>query len=237
MLNDNLVLSYIKKNLAFPYNKIEVPDTEILEYVKEFTIKEFSYYSPNIKTIGYNTQLPQNKVPNKGNEFYIVDDEGLEILNIVDIYFGQSNLFFHGHPPIGAMSIGELSQWALSVEVSMMVKQFSNWNYTFRFFHPNIVRISPVPTDHYIAIEYETIQPIDFSGIRNEFQRLFLELALSDIMILIGRIRKKYGDTLKTPYGDIPINSDIFDEGKTKRDEVIQKLEKNNMVNIVIDVG
>jgi len=46
MLNDSKVLKYIKRNLGFPFMHLEWSDEEILEYVKESTIPEFSYYVP-----------------------------------------------------------------------------------------------------------------------------------------------------------------------------------------------
>ena len=41
MLNDARVLNYIKRNLGFPFMHLEWSDEEILEYVKEETIREW----------------------------------------------------------------------------------------------------------------------------------------------------------------------------------------------------
>jgi hypothetical protein len=66
----------------------------------------------------------------------------------------------------------------------------------------------------------------------------FLDLVLADVMMKIGRIRKKYGSGgLKTPFGDINLSDEIYDEGKEKRAEVIEKLTAGSLTNVVISFG
>jgi hypothetical protein len=113
-------------------------------------------------------------------------------------------------------------------------------DYTYEFEHPNVVRISPYPFNNlqFCTVEYERMSADDFREIPNDLHRYFLDLALADIMINIGRIRKRYGGgNLRTPFGEIPLESDIFDEGKTLRSEVIEKLERLYVPNIRIEHG
>jgi len=238
MLNPNRVLTYIKENLAFPFQMIELTDENILSYINNYSKKTFSQYFPSVVTIGYEIWNPLNKVPGKANEFYLNDELGLEVYTIKNLYFSQTNLLVHGHPPLGPLSLGELGNWALSVEVAGWVKQFSNWDYTFEFRPPNTFRISPVPTsEDHIAIEYEREHDNTYATIPNELQMYFLDLCLADTMIRIGRLRKKYADGLKTPFGDIPLSSEILDEGKELRRETIEKLTNGSLPNIVVDFG
>lgn len=238
MLNSTRLLDYIKLNIGFPWQFIELTDAEILEYVTKFTIRTFGHYFPDSNTIGLNLQTASNKVPNKANEFYITDPDEREILNVSHLYFGQGNQYIFGHPPLGPMSLGEIPQWVLNVEVAGWVKSFSSFNYTFEFKSPNIVRISPTPnSESWVAVEYEREHSEDFSTIPNDLQMYFCELALADIMMMIGRIRKKYGENLNTPFGTINLSSDIFDEGKEKRSEILEKLTSGSLTNIVISTG
>lgn len=240
MLNQSRVLQYIKTNLGFPFQKIEYTDEMILDYVTKFSLKEFSYYIPDRETIALNVQAPTNKVLGKSNEFYITETLNLEILNVANIFFDMGNLMIFGHPPLGPMTLGEVAQFALNVEIAGMIKQFSSWDYTFEFKHPNIVRISPNPTSQqWIAIEYERVHPPDFSKIPNEFQIIFCEFALADIMIQIGRIRSKYaeGGGIASPFGNITISAGILDEGKEKKKDLIDKLTAGSIPNVVIVFG
>lgn len=240
MLNQQIVLEYIKDNLGFPFMHLELTDEKIIEYFTTHTIKTFGYWVPQVWKIPLNTDLESNKVPGVANEYYIVDPQGLEILNVIDFYTTKGELYLHGHPPLGPLSHGELPEWAYQVETAMQTKMFSSFDYTFEFRHPNIIRISPLPSSTLgiITVEYERQQPPDLSGIPNDVQYIFKELALAEIMIVIGRIRKRYGGgNLRTPFGEIPLESDIFDEGKDKKREVLDNLERLWIPNVRIDHG
>ncbi len=241
MLNQTEVLRYVKDNLAFPFHTIEWDDEKILEFIDENTRKEFSYYIPQVNQfVPVNTDLATNKVPGSQNRFYIVEPCGLEIYNVVEMYMNGSNYYIHGHPPLGALSHGEVQNWAAAVELSMTTKQFSSFDYTFEFTHPNIIRISPsgVGTLGTVILEYEREQPSDLSGVPNDLHMDFKKLALADVMIAIGRIRKRYGGgNLRTPFGEIPLESDIFDEGKELKRDQIEKLERLFIPNIHFEHG
>jgi len=239
MLNSTQVLEYIKDNLAFPNMFLEWTDEKIIQYVQNYTLKEYSHYFPDVQMLGLNLQLESNQIPGKANEFYIVEPEGIEILNVIDIYFSQTNHMFYGHPPLGPMSQGELRTWAVDVSIAEMIKMHGQWDYTFEFFHPNRIRISPNPTSEgVVTVEYERSQPCDFRGIRNDLRHFFLELALADVMIAIGRIRKRYGGgNLRTPFGEIPLESDIYEEGKEKKERVLEKLTVGSLPNVIVDHG
>lgn len=237
MLSSSNVLNYVKRNLGFPHLFIELSDVEILEFIQTFTLHEWSHYFPDIETIAINPLVESNKVPSKQNEYYITDPLNLEILGIVDIYWPSSDYIVHGHPIMGAMSMGELANFALNAEISGWVKQFSPFDHTFEFKHPNIVRISGMGLNNWFTVEYERVHPTDFSKITNDLQSYFLELALADIMIQISKIRRRYANgNLKTPYGEIPLE-DLGEEGKEKKREIIEKLSVGSLPNITLELG
>jgi len=241
MLNQNEVLEYIKDNLGWPFMFLELEDNKIIDYFTKHSRKTFSYYIPQKKTLGLNTSSTSLKVPGKANEFYINEPNGLEILNVVDMYTSASDLYLFGHPPLGVFSHFDLREWALQTEMAMATKMFSTYDYTFEFKHPNIIRISPYNASAglgIVTIEYERMQPEDLSGIPNDLQKYFKDLALADILIVIGRIRKRYGGgNLRTPFGEIPLEADIYEEGKELKREVIEVLERLYIPNVRIDHG
>ncbi len=242
MLNQSRLLSYIKQNLGFAFMTLELTDDQILEYCTTYTLREFSSYFPYVKRVNLDIQDSSCYVPNRTNEFYIDDGEGLEILNIVDIYVPSTNLLMFGHPPMGPLSLNDLKNFALNVEIAGMIKQFSNWNYTFEFSSPNVLRISPTPKDSLqdIAVEIECMQKSDLSKIPNEMQQIFMDLCLAETMVRIGRIRQRFssgGTGLTTPFGNIPIGSEIFEEGQTMRREIIEKLQASAIPNVSICIA
>jgi len=241
MLSQAEVLRYVKDNLAFPYQHIEWDDDKILEFIDDNTRKEFSYYHPRINHIvPLNTDLAANKVPGTQNKFYITEPCGLEIYNVVEMYTtGGASLYLYGHPPLGPMSHGEIQDWALATEMSMTTKQFGSFDYTFEFVHPNIIRISPIASSSIgtVLLELETEQPSDLSHIRNDMHMYFKRLALADVMIALGRVRRRYSGQLRTPFGEIPLESEILEEGKEMRREVIEVLERLYVPNVEFEHG
>jgi hypothetical protein len=236
MLNTSRVLKYIKDNLGFPFSHFEFDDNDIIDYFTSYSLREFSHYFPYTEKINLNLLLPSSKVPGRGNEFYL--ETSKEILSVIDVYFPMGDYILFGHPPIGPFSLGELKEWALNVEVAGMIKHYSSYDKTFEFKHPNIVRISPIPTNiQNCTVEIETIQPTDLSGVTNDTQHYFLELALADAMIRIGSVRKKYGGQMRTPFGEIPINSEIYEEGKDKKRDILEKLVAGSIPNVSIEFG
>jgi len=239
MLTPTRVLEYIKTQLGHPFVNIELDDDKISDYISEYTLREISLYIPNLKRT-YLDFSSAEKVPGRTNEYYLEEDEGLEIMGVRDLYFNRSDFAFFNHPFFGPFSLSDLSHWALNVEQSMMIKTFSDFDYTFEFTPPNILRISQsiITSSPGCTVEYETIQPPDFSGIPNDLQMEVMEYCLADIMILLGRIRKKYGDgQLRTPFGEIPLGSDILEEGKEKKRDIKEKFERFSYPNIIIDHG
>jgi hypothetical protein len=240
MLSQERVLSYIKDNLGFPFMHLELDDAKIVEYFTDHTRREFSYYVPDKDKIVIDVSTDAYKVPGRGNEFYLEDPEGLEILNVIDMYLDAGNLYLFGHPPLGALSHGELREWAYNVELAMETKMFSSFDYTFEFTPPNVVRISPQPVAslHNVTFEYERQQPPDLGKVPNDLQLDFQKMALADIMMVIGRIRKRYGGgNLRTPFGEIPLEGDIYEEGKELKREVLEKLERLFVPNVRVDFG
>jgi len=185
--------------------------------------------------------MESNRVPGTPNEFYIQDEQNLEILGIKNIYWSTGNLLLFGHPPLGPFTMGELPQWALSVEIAGWVRTFSSWNYTFQFKPPNVVRISPSPdSEQNCAVEYERVHNPSLSTIPNDMQIMFMELALADTMIRVGRIRSKYseGGSIATPFGAIPIQAaQFYDEGQRKKEALISKMEAGNLPMVMISFG
>ncbi len=238
MLNHARVLGYIKDHLGWPHVQVELTDEEIVTRFVTYSLREFSEYIPDIKKLPLNLADTNYQVPGIQNEWYLKDPDNVEILNVIEVYFGGSDDLLTGAPIFGPMSHFEIRDWALATEMAGQLKSFSSWDKTFEFSSPNVIRISPVPTtgNGYCTVEYERMQPPDLSKVPNEQQIIFCKLACADTMIQLGRIRKKY-ENMTTPFGTIPISAEIGDEGKELKREVIEKMERLYLPNVSVDFG
>jgi hypothetical protein len=238
MLNQNMVLEYVKDNLSFPFMQLEFTDEQILDYMKKYTLREFSRYFPDKKQMGLNLQLPATQVQGFQNRYYIFEPEGIEVLNVSEVIMPMSAEILFGHPYRGVISAWETPSFILDTEMARTAKKWSDYNYTFHFHPPNILEILPIPRNATVSIVlYERMQPENLEFIPMDVMQPFLDLCLSKEMIRIGRIRRKYSN-MKTPFGDIEVNADaLYEEGKELYRETIDKLEKGSLPNVTISFG
>lgn len=240
----NDILKYIKNRLALPSAFIEKSDSEIIDYLKENTLREFSVYFPDVgRTIVY-VKSEKHKHPKVSNWFYFFDDENLEILSIKQCYFEFGDLAAIGHPIIPPLSLHGIQWWALDVLKATFLKQFSPFQLSYKFIPPNIVEMIGLEafnsfsmTDKFL-VEYERVQPPNLSKIPPSLYIKFRDLCLADMMILIGTIRSMYGDgRLTTPFGEIPLNgSELLSRGESLKDTVISSLTEEQRPPVIIDV-
>lgn len=236
MLNFNQVLQYIKARLSLPNGCIEKTDTEIQDYIINVTLPDFSSYYPDVE---WTSVLPSNtnyQVSGKTNHYRFFDEENLPIFGIKQCYFSDSDDYITGHPPIGAFSFDSMKWWSLSVFKSRFFKPFSNWHRTYRFIPPNTVRVLP-EADANFVVEYEREQPHDLRKIPAALKRIFMDLALADVGILIASVRTLFTD-VTTPFGTIPLKGeDLKSEYLDLRREVIDKLVEHSLPEITIEIG
>ena len=237
MLNFNQILKYIKGRLSLPSTFIEKTDNEMIEWIQNVSIPDFSEYFPDEEYTSVIVSNSNYLVPGKTYHYRFFDEEDLPIYGIKECYFSISDDLIAGHPIMGALSFDNLECWALGVFKSRFFKPFTEWDRTFKFFMPNIVRVLPSATDNFV-VNYEREQPHDLRKIPPSMKRIFMDLCLADIMLWIGSIRSHYGGgRITTPFGEIPLEGDTLkSDGNELRREVIEKLTENTLPPIIIDI-
>jgi hypothetical protein len=228
MLTKSKVLKYIKRNLGFPYEALEITDDEIMDQLIDFTIPSFSFYWPDENTIAFNFS---KRLPNApSNEYLIEEPDGREIIRVISLIPG-SNYSVAGHPSVGIT--GDPIEWVYKVRKASPKLSWGFQKFSWEFKAPNTIRIEG-SNPGTCAMVYGRVHADDFSTITLPMQEYFLPFIVADLKIWIGNIRKKYTE-LSTPYGNIPL-SDIRDEGKSDKQDILEKLKMKNM-DIVIHIG
>lgn len=234
MLNKSLTLNYIKQNLSYPFQVLEMTDEEIFEYLKQYVIVKFSKYLPDVVRLGVNLKEDRHKT-NISNEFRIFDPENCSIIGIVEFIPILGGFAFLGHPIMGVLNFEQVEKFVYDIERSRNAFRYSQFDYTIEFLPPNTIRIEPEYKDYCVLI-YERVHPEDLSTIPVWAEDLFLDYCLGHIQILLGNRRKKFS-TIQTPYGEVPLNAD---ELKSDGKELIQQVEENLKLHnpsIIFDVG
>jgi len=239
----NDVTKYIRNRLSLPSGFIEKTEEELIEYFKENTLRDFSLYFPDMGRCIIFTNNPNFRHPERKNWFYIFDDLNLDIFGIKNCYFNLEKELLAGHPIMPPLSFSGLEWWALDVFKYGLLKQFSPYNYTYKFYPPNIIEIIGMEEmfsniGNKFLVEYERLQPTDLSNIRPSLYQKFKELCLADAMIWIGQLRSLYGDgRLNSPFSDIPLNgSELISRGEDKRERLLSEFSDEQRPPIIIDV-
>jgi hypothetical protein len=236
MISWSFVLERIKDELGLPFQPLEKEDAEIIDYLKRNAVKKFSKYFPAKRKTAVDTSNPDFQVPNRYSEYYIVDPNGRNILDVINIYTTMSEDLVLGHPWIGVFTYDSVPHYALQVHLANTTKLWSIYNHTIEFSPPNILRITPIYKGRF-AVEYEAELDSELSDLDPQLEDYFVELCLAMTMRQIGRIRRKYSN-IQTPFGDIQLNAEeLYSEGEQKLTELIEKFETGSMPNIQFDRG
>ena len=222
--------------LALPNQELERPDKEIIEYCQEHALKKFSTYFPNVHRITIDTTDTAIQIPDRYGEYYLIDEDDCEILGVTAFYPGNRNDLILGAPVLPPRALSQLEPWLLQNYNYGLIKPFSEYSYNHEFMPPNKFRITP----HYAGlatVQYERVHLSDLSTIGTEFHSYFTDFCYGTVAMMIGRLRKKYSN-IATPFGEIQINADeIYNDGETIYNRVLEKFESGSKPNIIMDVG
>jgi len=214
----NNILSYIKSNLGVPINMLELSDDEIIDYLQNNTLYEFSQYVPKKK---YYLLENSDLVDEKIQKYKInVDDPIIDIRRV----YTFSTLNASQLSNITSKKVLDAALFAKFESIVQYLSPTITWrfeqpNYIIFFCNPSIDVFLPV------LIEYNTIYQ-NLNEMPADMYIWFKKLCLADIKILIGNTRTKY--QLSTPFGQILNNGEILkQEGMQERQMIIETLSMN----------
>ncbi len=236
MITWSFIIDRIKEEMSLPFQMLEKTDEQLVDYLKRNALKKFTFYYPQKWRITLDCSNPDYQVDGRQSEFYLIDPDDRDILNVTDIHTTMGGALYTGHPIMGPFTGDAVPEWHLQVYNSNLIEPFSQFNYTHEFIPPNIIRISP-NYNTTCTVEYERTHDPELSTLNPEIEDVFIDLCLGMVMMLIGRLRQKYSNT-NTPFGEIQLNGDmIFNDGKDIFDRTIEKLERYTMPNVIFDHG
>jgi len=221
----NNVLQYIKTNLGSPINLLELSDNEIIEYLKNHTLVEFSNYVPKKKYY----VLTAGDLVEQNIQKYKIDVSDY-IIDVTKVYTFESQF-----PSSAFPSDTKILDDTLFAKYESMIQSLSP-TITWRFEQPNYLIFytqSSIEGFLPVLVEYNTVYN-NLSEIPADMYIYFKKLALADIKILIGNTRTKY--QLSTPFGQIMNNGEMLkQEGLQERQMIIENLTQNIPPDFLIE--
>ena len=219
---DNLI-DFIKLNLGASVNSLEFSDTEMIGIIQDHVLPEFSRYVPYIKYyILYENDAIQ-RYPFYVYEFTYNTHKILRVNSLIK----KPNLLDLSQYYNMQQTSGDVTDYLLSMNVVQMASDIVAPD-TWKFKAPNRLELITGATNYGISkdfvVELECVHK-DPSTIDPDQYRLLKNLALSEIMIYLGRIRTKF-QTFNTPQAQVDILAgEMLQEGQQLKEKTLQDLD------------
>lgn len=190
------VVDYVKKQLGYPIAKLEITDDDIIRYIKDHVLPQFSNYVPLKKWYLLTTDKIIEHKPGYPLYRYKMDTSD-QIIDVMNVYTSSSY-------EVDSM----LLSYADAISTMITTEFLDILNYlhalqTWQFIAPNILQFS-FQLEHPAVVEYATIHS-DPSTIRADMYPVFKDLCAGHIMVWIANMRSKF-ESLTTPFGNLNIN-------------------------------
>lgn len=220
--NWNDCLEYSKLLLGVPVNLLEIPDDELIGYLRNQVLTLFSQYAPFTK-YAYLTDANRVSGP-AGSPIYkykIPVEPGTYIVDVFAAYPTKdiSVIDMYGGALINAQAAMDLVIANSYIDAVRSMQTRNTWE----FFPPDIIvfdleTLASVVVYHVPHTVLNTIRP-------DLYQRCFKPLCLAFTKLWVSAMRSKF-ENLATPFGPLNLNYDrLASEGQTEREAIIQILE------------
>ncbi len=219
----NDILEYIKVNLGVPVNLLEIPDDELIGYLRRHVLTLFSQYVPH-KAFAFITEANRINVGVTGAPQYMYKIPVPEGTYIIDIYEVMptkevSIVDMYGGALINAQAAMDLVISNAYIDAVRSLQTRTTWE----FIPPDVLIFDKQVTSSVVI--YNTPHTV-LNTIRPDlYHRALKPLCLGYTKIWIAAMRSKF-ENLATPFGTLNLNYDkLQSEGQVTIDNAIVVLE------------
>ena len=235
MLNINQTISYIKRHLGHPFVSLEVDDQTIEGIMKHEVLMLFEQYVPDVGRIVVDKHSVKHKI--RRNLYWIIDPNEREVLAAQSVEPEMTYMFANAFPfTMPIVGFNNIPNLALQMANTQTAMRFGRELLWYQESIPNQIWIfSDEGLCSRYSVSYTRSHAPDLSTIGREYVMYFNDLSLAYVMMTIGHIRNKYS-TIGTPLGDVPIDTNLLNEGKELLAVTLEKLDKNKPIYIQVVV-
>ena len=226
MLNATIIIRRLEKKLGFRFMDLELSHEEIIENIKDETLRVFSKYFPYQETCVID---PKDRVEPYENRFYLrTQNECLGINRLIgSSLLGASYVSGLLHPVAADMLLGD----PISRQLNMDLMSFTSNPIVPKYIEPGMIEITPVYNNirSYIVV-VNTVHPDHFGTIPINLEDEFMKYALADTQATLYTMRTRFS-SMNTPYGNIELFLDQFQGAEDKKEQIEEKWRINSHKN------
>jgi len=238
--NYNNLLNYLKMRLGVPLNFLELTDDDIVNYLKDHILPEFSNYVPYyMRTI----VVPEGLVRfDFDDRTYVLNvPSNLQILSVGNVFYsttnGRSDLEAELYQSTVTHSL-DPRQYVYGMEYNNMIGSLGSLQ-TFEYLRPSqksefkhLIRFDKPLINNYAIVELECIH-MDLLTIPSDVWMYFKKWCLKELIELIIINRSRY-ESMQTNIGEIRLNIQYLDQIKSTLEQEIRDWKDNFLVNKIM---
>lgn len=226
MLNATIIIRRLEKKLGFKFMDLEISHEEIIENLKDETLRTFSKYFPYQETCVVD---PANRVEPYDNRFYLkTQNECININRLIgSSLLGANYVTGLLHPIAADMLLGD----PISRQLNIDLMSFTSNPITFNYVEPGMIEITPIYNNvrSYIVV-VNTVHPDHFGTIPINLEDEFMKYALYDTQATLYSMRMRFAN-IQTPYGNIEMFLDNFQNAEENKNQLEEKWRTNSHKN------
>lgn len=226
MLNSTIIIRRLEKALGFRFMDIEMSHEEIIDNLKDETLRIFSKYFPYQESAVVD---PDDKVEPYDNRFYIHTENECIGLNrfIGSSLLGANYVTGLLHPVAVDMLLGD----PISRQLNLDLLSYTSNPITVDYIEPGMVEIKPCYNNvrSYIFV-MNVVHPGHFGTIPINLEDQFMKYALADTQATLFAMRTRFS-SLNTPYGNIELYLEQFQGAADEKRQLEEQWRSNSHKN------
>lgn len=226
MLNATIIIRRLEKKLGFRFMDLEISHDEIIDNIKDETLRTFSKYFPYQETCVID---PKNKVEPYDNRFYLhTQNECLGINRLIGgSLLGANYVTGLLHPIAADMLLGD----PISRQLNIDLMSFTSNPITTKYIEPGMIEIAPIYNNiqSYIVV-VNVVHPDHFGTIPINLEDQFMKYALADTQSTLYTMRTRFS-SINTPYGNIELFLDQFQGAEDVKTQLEEQWRVNSHKN------
>lgn len=228
MQNWNSLIQYIRNQLG-SINQLEITDNELIDYIKEHTLPEFSIHSSDklwvlitdSDRVGFDSSVP-DRIMDEDTYKIPLPNENDYIINVQEAYYRTSGSadMFNEYP----MYQTDPRDIVMNNTMSTILAYLNSVQY-YQFLPPDTIIFGKSMGSDGIVLELN-INHTKLDRIKRDiFHNLFKKMALRDVLQMIIANRSKF-QNVSSPFGEVGLNLEFLERKLEKIETSVEEYFK-----------
>lgn len=217
MLSSTRIIRRLEKNLGYKFMDLEITHDEIIDNIKDETLRIFSKFFPYQERAVVSVD---DRVEPYDNRYYIhTQNECIGINRFIgSSLLGANYVTGLLHPIAADMLLGD----PISRQLNIDLLSFTTNPVTVQYYEPGMIEITPAYANvkcHVIVAN--VVHPDHFQTIPINLEDEFMKYALADTKCTLYTMRTRF-QNIQTPYGNMELFLESLQNGEEEKRQLVE---------------